>query len=95
MVSPAAVARMNAIMGVLRQAATSEDAARRAYATIHTYTLGFAALQASRAAWTPTDDTADGLALQLANYTQPTQFADGLQYILEGIQRDTRKHRPL
>ena len=86
---------MKAMMGVLRQATSRGDAARRAYATIHTYTLGFAALEASRAAWTPTDDTADGLALQLANYTQPTQFAAGLHYILEGIQRDTRKHRPL
>jgi AcrR family transcriptional regulator len=52
-VSPAAVARMNAIMEVLRAALGDEQAAQRAYAAIHTYTIGFAALEASRAGWNP------------------------------------------
>ena len=52
-VSPAAVARMNAMMEVLRDVTPDEDSAKRAYAAIHTYTLGFAALEASRAGWEP------------------------------------------
>lgn len=84
-VSPAAVTRMNAIMDVLRQATADEPSARAVYAAIHTYTLGFAALEASRAGWTPDDE--DGLAGQLAAYATPAQFADGLSYILEGIER--------
>ena len=46
-VSPTAVARMNAMMDVLRRGMRDEDAARRAYAAIHTYTLGFSALEAA------------------------------------------------
>ena len=52
-ISPAAVARMEAMMAVLRDWFTDEAAAQRAYAAIHTYTIGFAALEASRAGWRP------------------------------------------
>jgi hypothetical protein len=44
---------MDSIMAVLRRALVDEMAAQRAYAAIHTYTLGFAALEASRAVWQP------------------------------------------
>jgi TetR/AcrR family transcriptional regulator, tetracycline repressor protein len=86
-VSPAAISRMNAIMDVLRQALPDEDAARRAYAAIHTYTVGFAALESSRSGWTPTADNSDDLAVQLATYTTPEQFMDGLHSLIQGIQR--------
>lgn len=84
-VSPAAIARMDAMMVVLRTALDDEDAAKRAYAAIHTYTLGFAALEASRAGWTPSDDTPNRLAVQLAAYTMPEQFSEGLRYLLYGF----------
>ncbi|MGH7641394.1 MAG: TetR/AcrR family transcriptional regulator [Candidatus Dormibacteria bacterium] len=84
-VSRAAVARMNAMMAVLRLGMGDEDRARRAYAAIHTYTLGFAALEAGRSRWTPGHDDGDGLAPELASYTSPRQFADGLRYLLDGI----------
>lgn len=90
-VSPAAVARMNAVMTVLREVTADEEAARQAYAAIHTYTLGFAALEASRSRWTPPEGPGDGLANQLAAYTTPTQFAEGLRYLLEGIERQARE----
>ncbi len=48
-VSPAAIDRMNAMMSVLHRAGLSEEAARSAYGALHTYTIGFAALEASRA----------------------------------------------
>lgn len=88
-VSPAAVARMNAIMDVLRRVTSDEFSAKQAYAAIHTYTLGFAALEASRAGWEPTDDAPAGLARELAAHTTSEQFAAGLRYLLDGIQRDT------
>lgn len=86
-VSPAAISRMNAVMDVLRQALPGENAARRAYAAIHTYTVGFAALEASRAGWTPTDDDPEGLAVQLAAYTTPQQFVDGLRSLIRGLRQ--------
>jgi AcrR family transcriptional regulator len=86
-VSPAAIARMNAMMDVLRQALLDEQMARRAYGAIHTYTIGFAALEGSRAGWQPTDAD-DEMARQLAAYTTSRQFAIGLRYLLEGIARD-------
>jgi AcrR family transcriptional regulator len=84
-VSPAAVTRMNAMMEVLRAGMDDEGRARRAYAAIHVYTLGFAALQASRAAWQPAGADVDELASELSGYTSPRQFAEGLGYLLDGI----------
>jgi AcrR family transcriptional regulator len=84
-VSPAAVDRMNAMMRVLRQAGINEESARSAYGAVHTYTLGFAALEASRARGDPGSEDASGLARQLAAYTTTGQFTEGLRYLLEGI----------
>lgn len=89
-VSRAAVERMDAMMEVLRMAVADEGAARRAYAAIHTYTVGFAALEASRERWRSTGASADHLAQQLAAYTTPRQFAAGLSYVLEGISQPER-----
>ena len=87
-ISPAAVARMDMMLDVFRGAGLDEKAARRAYATVHTYTIGFAALEASRARWTAPASEVDSVAHQLATYTTPAQFAVGLRYLLEGIERD-------
>jgi AcrR family transcriptional regulator len=84
-VSPAAVDRMNAMMRVLRQAGIDEESARSAYGAVHTYTIGFAALEASRARRDPGSEDASGLARQLAAYTTTRQFTEGLRYLLEGI----------
>jgi AcrR family transcriptional regulator len=54
--SPAALARMDSVMAVLRRALGDEQAAQRAYAAIHTYTIGFSALEASRAGWSIPQD---------------------------------------
>jgi AcrR family transcriptional regulator len=50
-ISPSAISRMDSIMAVLRQALEDEQTAQRGYAAIHTYTIGFAALEASRSGW--------------------------------------------
>jgi TetR/AcrR family tetracycline transcriptional repressor len=90
-VSPAAIERMNTMLGVLRRTGAGEQAARRAYGALHTYTIGFAALEASRSGWAPGNtEAAGGVAQQLAAYTTTEQFTDGLRYLLDGIGRHAR-----
>jgi AcrR family transcriptional regulator len=84
-VSPAAIDRMNAMMSVLRRTGVSEETARSAYGALHTYTVGFAALEASRAGWDPGSEDAGSLGRQLAAYTTTGQFIKGLHYLLQGI----------
>ena len=85
-VSPANVARMDAMVAVLRGAGIGDEAAHRAFAAVHTYTIGFAALQASRGR--SQDAAEEPLVAQLAAYTTREQFAVGLRYLIEGIERD-------
>jgi AcrR family transcriptional regulator len=85
--SPAAIERMTTMLEVLRAAGFSEAAGRRAYAALQTYTVGFAALEASRAGWKPPSHQAGSLAEELAAYTTPRQFAEGLGYLLEALDR--------
>ena len=73
---------------VLHGAGIDDDAADRAYAAIHTYTVGFAAVQASRHRGDPPTQTIDLLAKSLGAYTSRKQFGVGLRYLLEGIQRE-------
>jgi AcrR family transcriptional regulator len=89
-VSPAAIDRMDTVMGVLRRTGIEEEAARHAYGALHTYTIGFAALEASRAGWAPGSAEADSVARQLAAFTTSEQFTEGLQYLLDGIGRHVR-----
>jgi TetR/AcrR family transcriptional regulator, tetracycline repressor protein len=82
---PAAIDRMNAMMGVLRRTGLDEERARSAYGALHTYTIGFAAREAARAGWAPDDGDAGKLARELAGYTATGQFIEGLRYLLQGI----------
>jgi TetR/AcrR family tetracycline transcriptional repressor len=86
-VSPAALQRMNVMLEVLHHAGFDAAAAERAYAAVQTYTIGFAALEASREGWRPPDTDVDPIATRLAAYTTPRQFAEGLNYLLDGIER--------
>ena len=83
--SPSALARMEAVMDVLRDQLGSQAAAERVYGALQTYTIGFAALQASRKGWTP-EEQGDPVARQLAAYATPAQFATGLRYLLDGAE---------
>lgn len=85
-VSPTALKRMEAMLDVLRGAGLDEDAARHAYAAVHTYTVGFAALEVSRTS-APVPADPDDLVAQLTAYTTPAQFGVGLRYLLAGIER--------
>ncbi len=89
-VSPAAIARMEAMLGVLGRAGFDDVSAQRAYASVHTYTIGFAALEASRARWAETRERVGDVERQLAAFTTPQQFADGLGHLLDGVERHRR-----
>ncbi len=83
--SPAAVARMEAMLEALRRGGLDDASARTAYASIHTYTVGFAALEASRARSSGALRAGTEVERQLAGFTSPEQFATGLGYLLAGI----------
>jgi len=85
--SSTALERMETMFEVLRSAGFDEESARRAYGTIHTYTIGFAALEASRARSMKAGDVDGEIAEQLASYTTPRQFSEGLAFLLDGIER--------
>ena len=88
-VSPAAIARMDAMLDVLVSAGFAKAEARRAYGVIHTYTVGFAALEASRGESAGgDDDRADDVMKELSRLTTPAQFKVGLQLLLDGICSD-------
>ena len=89
-ISASARDRMEAMTLVLKEAGLSEAAVRQAYGAIHTYTIGFAALEASRGRVARVEHEANDLARQLASYTTPQQFADGLHYLLDGISKSAR-----
>jgi AcrR family transcriptional regulator len=93
-VTPNAVARMEAVVRVLTRGLGDETGARRGYAALHTYTIGFAALEAARAGWDATDQSVGELARQLASFTTAGQFAEGLSFLLAGIERDVKPGGP-
>jgi len=86
-VSPSAIARMSSMLDVLERSGLDESDARAAYAAIHTYTIGFAAVEASRARTATKDSVRSEIEQQLQGFTTPEQFSRGLDYLLEGIDR--------
>ncbi|HTU38253.1 MAG TPA: TetR/AcrR family transcriptional regulator [Acidimicrobiales bacterium] len=88
-VTPTAITRMDAMLDVLSSAGFTTAQTRQAYGAIHTYTVGFAALEASRGEMAGRDDDrADGVAKELAKLATPAQFKAGLQLLLDGICAD-------
>ncbi len=76
---------MDVMLEVLEGAGFGEAEARRAYGAIHTYTIGFAALEASRGESVGERDDTDRLRQELAKFTTPTQFKVGLELLLQGL----------
>lgn len=88
--TPAAIERMQTMLDVLGAATSDPAAALRGYAAVHTYTLGFAALEASRETWAPRGGSASDpgdLGGRLSDYATAEQFAAGLDLLLDGIVR--------
>jgi TetR/AcrR family transcriptional regulator, tetracycline repressor protein len=83
--TPAALTRQATMLEVLRAGGLDEPAARQLYAIIHTYTLGFAALESSRARWLATHpEPPDPDTAWLAAMTGSRQFSEGLAALLAG-----------
>jgi AcrR family transcriptional regulator len=85
--SPTALERMDAFLSALRRALGDDARARAAYATMQTYTLGFAAVEAARDAASASAQPEDApeTVRELAAYTSPEQFRRGLGYLLRGL----------
>lgn len=82
--SPAALDRMDSIVGVLQRVGFTGGEARHLYAVLHTYTLGFSALEASRSKWLSANELSDETTRHLASFTTTAQFKIGLKMILSG-----------
>jgi AcrR family transcriptional regulator len=89
-ISPTAIRRMEMMLKILREAGYDAAASKTAYAALQTYTIGFAALETSRAGWAPPEKTSR-MVTELVAMTSPKQFASGLEYLLAGIERKAGK----
>ena len=83
--TPAAIERMQAMLSVFHDAGLNETVTERTYATLHTYTLGFAALESSRFKWHATNHDRDATMRKLATFTTTSQFVAGLEILLRGV----------
>jgi len=100
-VGPAARARLAGARQVLVRAGLSEQDALSVYAAVHTYTLGFCALEAGRAASTGTtlgegedDDGDDDLPGVIAGFVSEHQFEFGLRSLVRGLPAPRRGRGP-
>lgn len=81
--SPAALERMTAFLDRLEAAGIGAESSLSAYATIHTYTIGFAALAASRQRYH--ESNGDAAAESLKTFISVDQYLRGLSVILDGL----------
>lgn len=90
--SPTAVTRMQTTVEVLCGAGFDLATAQGAFGTLHTYAIGYAALESSRKRTRQED--LDAIAKLMANFVGPDQFRKGLRYLLEGFESDRRRTSP-
>jgi AcrR family transcriptional regulator len=86
--SPAAQQRLAAAVAVLTDAGFDTAGSTRAYATVHTYTIGFCALEHARLAAGEAGRRVPlhtEEAVRIAGFVTDAQFAFGLDAILAGI----------
>ncbi len=81
--SPSSLERMTTFLGRLEAAGVDPEASLGAFATIHTYTIGFAALAASRQRYH--ESSADPAAESLKAFTSIDQYLKGISTILDGL----------
>jgi hypothetical protein len=72
------------MLEVLAAAGFNEEEALRTYATLHTYTIGFAALEASRSKWESTSKRFYANVRQLSSCATTRRFNIGLEVLLHG-----------
>lgn len=82
--TPAFLERMDEGLGRLRAAGFSHDRAVQAFAAVHTYTIGFCSLAATRSNGRPAPRAA-AADVDVAAFTSEAQFSFGLDAILAGL----------
>ncbi len=93
-VGAAAQSRLAAAQVVLVEAGYAPRDAVRVYAAVHTYTIGFCALEAGRAAGTDETRRPSGehdLAGVIASFVTEEQYSFGLQAIVRGLPKPARR----
>jgi AcrR family transcriptional regulator len=87
--SPAARRRLEAAVEVLVAGGFTPDGATRAYAAVHTYTVGFCALEAGRrrtpAPSAPLDAADDPASIAIRGFVNEDQFVHGLRALISGL----------
>lgn len=83
--TPGALQRFNAIMAVLENAGFDRTTALRTLGALHTYTIGFAALETARARWALEGHAETEAQRELAGFTSAEQFTYGLDLLLDAI----------
>lgn len=90
--TPVALERMAACLSVLQRGLRDEARADSAFAAVHSYTIGFAALESARESarstfgMAPLLEGVDPVAIsQLTTIASPDQFRAGLHFLLAGL----------
>jgi len=83
--SPAARRRLEAAIEVLGRAGFEEGAAVRAYAAVHTYTIGFSALDAGRRKSPTPGAPLDAASARILGFVTEDQFLHGLRALIAGL----------
>jgi AcrR family transcriptional regulator len=86
--TPVALARLASAVGVLQEAGFGRDDAVRAFAAVHTYTVGFCTLEAARSAATGPQLAAASVdvdAAAIREFVSEDQFGHGLRALLAGL----------
>lgn len=87
--TPAARERLRSATSVLTDAGFSSEDAGRAYAAVHTYTIGFCALEAGRRAAperaVPLDVPDDPASVTIRGFVTEEQFLLGLRALVTGL----------
>ena len=74
------------MLSVLRDNGFDDQSAIKMYAAIHTYTIGFASLEASRLKSGAHQAVTEQVVGQLMAFTTTDQFLEGLNLIVDGIE---------
>jgi len=89
--TPAAAARLAEGLERLQAAGFGTDEAARAYAAVHTYTIGFCSLAATRSAGAGAHpQVAEVAGVDIGAFTSEAQFRFGLEAILAGLAAEVR-----
>jgi TetR/AcrR family transcriptional regulator, tetracycline repressor protein len=82
LITPMAIARLNGASGVLTRAGYSPADAHRIYATVHTYTLGFCALERARQRVDAPRTAAGSPERVIVDFVSEDQFRFGLRALV-------------